>query len=145
MEPPGQPNRQILKAPGYRTSRPCIPSQQALPAPSKSGSQGGMGGFASPAGNFFFCIARLAFGCGGHPVEPPLSGLQIRRCAPQIKNGAVEKLHNPVVFIRLPNLGGKLTQKAQIIQLLVAMYKYRGRQTRIVFGEPLPGKFMQHF
>lgn len=40
----------------------------------------------------------------------------------------------------LPGLDGKRTQKAQIIQLLVAMYKYRGRQTRIVFGEPLPVK-----
>lgn len=34
----------------------------------------------------------------------------------------------------------KLTQKDQVIQLLVAIYKYRGRQTQIVLGEPLPAR-----
>ena len=40
----------------------------------------------------------------------------------------------------LPELDGKRTPKVQVIQLLVAMYKYRGRHTQIVFGEPLPAK-----
>lgn len=40
----------------------------------------------------------------------------------------------------LPELDGRRTSKAQVIQLLVAMYKYRGRHTQIVFGEPLPAK-----
>lgn len=34
----------------------------------------------------------------------------------------------------------KLTSKAQVIRLLIKMYKYRGRHTQIVFGEPLPAK-----
>lgn len=40
----------------------------------------------------------------------------------------------------LPELDGKRTSKAQVIQLLIAMYKYRGRHTQIVFGEPLQAK-----
>ena len=36
---------------------------------------------------------------------------------------------------RFVELDGKRTQKAQVIQLLVAMHKYRGRQTQIVFGD----------
>ena len=38
---------------------------------------------------------------------------------------------------RLLDLDGKRTLKAKVIQLLVAMYKYRGRHTQIVFGGPL--------
>lgn len=40
----------------------------------------------------------------------------------------------------LPTLDTKLTQRAQVIQLLVAMYKYRGRQTQIILGEPLQAR-----
>jgi len=35
---------------------------------------------------------------------------------------------------------GKLTQKAQVTQQFVAMHRCCGRQTQIVFGEPLPAK-----
>jgi len=41
---------------------------------------------------------------------------------------------------RLLDLDGKLTSKAQVIQLLVRMYKNRGRHTQIVFREPLPAR-----
>ena len=66
----------------------------------------------------------------------------INKKRPTANGGALtaQDVCSPERPIWLPELDARRTQKAQVIRLLAAMYKYRGRQTQIVLGEPLPAK-----